>query len=433
MKVNKLLFLKITSGDCPKSEANKLFLRLKSYPCSTSWIPRMPDKQTLNKVIRLVFLLLLILPLDLSAQPGLNNTIKIRVNDPAVTVDVDKPSAKEGEAVTLTLEGVSEGKEATVTVGREFGQSDVSVSDGSLSGTYIFTMPDYAVYIDVKVEATNVDILSYPLTVETPGAAAGKVSVTVTADGVTGDASTGYRAEAGQEMTVTLKTPLPTTFTLKKTEAFAPNGSWRWTDLSGNQTVTSLTFTMPATAVTVRFTMEEDTTPDVPDVPDTPDVPEVVYYAVTLPRVEGAATDPAAGNHPVESGNSFTFYVLLDAIYDQSVPVITTSDGQTITPRVSDGAYIVENVRDDVEIFIDGIRKNEATTNHTIGLPGLRLRAADGTVGIVSDCGCEATVYTFSGRVVYRLHLTGGSEQQFTLPRGAYILCAGKHTVKFNL
>ena len=445
MKVNKLLFLKITSSDLSESGTNKLYLPLKSYPRSTCEIPRMPDKQSLSNVFRLIFLLFLVLPLNLSAQPGLNNRVNSRVNDSEVTVKVDKPSAPTGETVTITLEGIPEGKKATVTVGEAFGQSDVSVSEDSDAGTYTFTMPDYAVYINVKIEAINTTIQSYPLTIETPGVADGKVTVTVEGSGVTGDAASGYRAEAGKEVTVTLKTPLADKLKLTKTEAFAPDGSWRWADLTGNLTATTLTFMMPATAVTVRFALEEDTTPDIPDVPDVPDVPdtpdipdvpdvpETVYYTVTLPRLEGAVTDPAAGNHQVESDDHFIFYLLLDAAYDQSVPVVTTGDGETLTPRVSDGAYIVKNVRSDMEISIDGIRRNAATANEAVGLSGWRLRTAGGMVSIVSDCDCEATVYTFGGRAVRRLHLTGGSEQQFTLPRGAYLLCAGKRILKFHL
>lgn len=430
MKVNKLLFLKITSSDLSESGTNKLYLPLKSYPRSTCEIPRMPDKQFLSNVFRLIFLLFLVLPLNLSAQPGLNNRVNSRINDSEVTVKVDKPSAPAGETVTITLEGIPEGKKAAVTVGKAFGQSDVSVSEDSNDGTYTFTMPDYVVYIDVAVQPVSTTPASYPLTIETPGVADGKVTVTVEGPGVTGDAASGYLAEAGKEVTVTLETPLPDKLKLTKTEAFAPDGSWRWADLSGSLTATALTFIMPATAVTVRFALEEDTTPDIPD---TPDIPETVYYTVILPRLEGAVTDPAAGDHQVESDDNFIFYLLLDAAYDQSEPTVTTDGGEILTPRVSDGAYIVKNVRGNVEIFIDGIRRNEATANEAVELSGWHLRTAGGTVSIVSDCDCRATVYTLGGRAVRRLHLTGGSEQRFTLPRGTYILCAGKRTVKFNL
>ena len=92
--------------------------------------------------------------------------------------------------------------------------------------------------------------------------------------------------------------------------------------------------------------------------PTPPPSPTPVYYTVSLPSVEGAATDPVAGSYEVESWSTFRFYLTLDADYSESQPVVTTSRGETLQPRTSDGAYLVKYVRTDVEIFIDGIVKN---------------------------------------------------------------------------
>lgn len=346
MRVNGLIVLGISLADSMGVRVEKLFLSLKSYLFSTRLLPCKPDEQAVFKRFRLFFLLFLFLPLYLKAQPGLENKVKIRMNDPEVMVSVDRPDATKGETVTLTIAAIPEGYQAVVTAGKIFGE-DESAWDLQLtafsSGTavFTFTMPEYAVYIDIKVEVKDSASQLYALTVETPGVAADQVSVTIEGGGVTGNASSGYRAEAGREVTVTLQTPLADRLTLTGTEAFAPDGSWRWVSLSGSRTATSLTFTMPAAAVTVRFSIWEDTTPPMPPIPP--------------------------------------------------------------------------------------------TANESAGLSGLSLCTVDGTVNIVSDRDYEAFVYTFGGRTVRRLRLVAGSEQQFTLPHGAYILRAGNRTVKFHL
>ncbi|WP_455633583.1 hypothetical protein, partial [Parabacteroides sp.] len=51
------------------------------------------------------------------AQPGFSGRIVVNVNDPAVTATVDKPTAAEGESVTLTLSGLGARQSAVVTAG----------------------------------------------------------------------------------------------------------------------------------------------------------------------------------------------------------------------------------------------------------------------------------------------------------------------------
>lgn len=299
MNVNELIHFCLASDSHTAMRANKLFLPLKNHRLSTCILLWMPDNKVIDRLIPLLFLLFLILPLNLKAQPGLDNTIKIRVNDPAVTVTVDKQSPSAGETVTISLQGVPAGKTATVTVGQTFDGTEVSLSNGSTVGTtYTFAMPAYPVYINVKIQSSATSPSSYPLTVETAGVAAGKVSVAVTGSNISGGASAGRQAEAGKEVTVTLQTPLASRLTLTKTEAFAPDGSWRWTSLSGNAAVTTLTFTMPSAAVTVRFTIHEDTPvdppvgpvdppvepdPEEPDIPVDPDDPATAIDPLTLP------------------------------------------------------------------------------------------------------------------------------------------------------
>lgn len=371
MNVNELIHFCLASDSHTAMRAKKPFLPSKNPRLSTCILLWMPDNKVTDRLIPLIFLLFLMLPLNLNAQPGLDNAINIRVNDPAVTVTVDNQSPKQGDQVTLTLQGVPEGKTATVTAGNTFGGTEVSVSEGSTPGTtYIFTMPDYPVYINVDIQSSATSPSSYPLTVETAGVAAGKVSVAVTGSNISGDASAGRQAEAGKKVTITLQTPLAPKLTLTKTEAFASDGSWRWTGLSGNAAVTTLTFTMPSTAVTVRFTIHEDTTPDPPVGP----------------------VDP-----PVEPDD----------------PVDPDPDP------------------DEPDIPVDP--DDPATAVDPIALPGLHIRTSAGTLRLIADYPGQATIYTFGGRMVAVFRLETGVEQQQALPRGAYILHSGNRSIKFTL
>ena len=325
----------------------------------------------------LISLLFLILPLYLNAQSGLGTRITTRVNNPAVTVNVDNLSAQSGAIVTFTLQGVPDGKIAVVKVINTTSNEEVSVSPKA-TNTYTITMPADPVYIDVDIQSsTTAPAAFYPLTVETAGVAAGKVSVDVKVNDVTINAPSDYQAEAGREVTVTLQTPLAPELTLTKTEAFAPDGSWRWTGLSGNAAVTTLTFTMPATAVTVRFTIYEDTTIDPPVGPVDPD-------------------DPAV-NPPVEPDDP------VDPDPDPDEP--------------------------DIPVEPD----DPATAVDPIALPGLHIRTSAGTLRLIADYPGQATIYTFSGQRVAALRLETGVERQQALPRGVYILRSGNRSIKFTL
>ena len=174
---------------------------------------------------------------------------------------------------------------------------------------------------------------------------------------------------------------------------------------------------------------ESDTPPEPVDPepvePDPPYVP--IYYSVYLPQVEGAATDPGPGEYDVESWSTFRFYLTLDTAYSQSQPIVTTDRGETLVPRTSDGAYLVKYVRTDVEIYIDGIEKNNPVANEPI-------RAADDLPQIWTErsllCVQTATaedvrVVTASGSLVLTFRSVPGLNRR-QLPTGIYIVQVGK-------
>ena len=165
-----------------------------------------------------------------------------------------------------------------------------------------------------------------------------------------------------------------------------------------------------------------------PDNPDpTPD-PTPVYYTVSLPAVEGATTDPAAGNYEVEAWDTFRFYLTLDKAYDQSVPVVTTDRGETITPRASDGAYLVKYIRSDVTISIIGIQKNTDVANATIEA-GVKVWTEPSALCLETDRTEEVRVITVSGSIVAVFDAKPGMNRRPLTP-GLYVVQTGRKVCK---
>ena len=186
--------------------------------------------------------------------------------------------------------------------------------------------------------------------------------------------------------------------------------------LSGNS------FRMPAYDVTVMAEFEGIPAPLPP-----------VYYTVTLPSVKGATTDPAPGDYEVESSENFRFYLTLDEDYNQSEPIVTTDRGETITPRSSDGAYIVKYIRNDVEIFIDGIVKNpDPVANETVDTGGIKIYAANGYLHIQAPQPEQVHIFAPNGRLL-KAFRTSGNEEQIALPKGIYLIRVTNQCVKVVL
>ena len=193
------------------------------------------------------------------------------------------------------------------------------------------------------------------------------------------------------------------------------SGTYRCRITVEKGSVSTTLLTLPATA----------TVNSIPD-PD----PEPTYYTVTLPSVEGATTDPVAGSYDVESSDNFRFYLTLDADYNQSVPVVTTSRGETITPRTSDGAYIVKYVRSDLVISIGGIVKNPPPVANAEIQSGTRIFTRDGSLFITTDRPARAQVFALTGQLIRSLDLSAGTTHVDPLTDGIYIVRLSDGTVQ---
>ena len=184
------------------------------------------------------------------------------------------------------------------------------------------------------------------------------------------------------------------------------------------------TGTTVTTTLTSFFTVTEKSTPLTPPVV----IPN--YYTVTLPAVEGATFSRATGETTVEEGTNFTFSITLDADYDQSVPVVTTSRGETIEPRAGDGRYVVRNIQEDVVITVTGIRRNDdPTANVAVTPDAVRLWTASGQLHISTPVAADLRIYAFDGSLLRSRRLPAG-ETTMEAPGGPCIVVVGEHRFK---
>lgn len=259
-----------------------------------------------------------------------------------------------------------------------------------------------------------------------------KVTGNASLDLSTGDAMPSDQTATGQ-VTLTAKPAVAEGADVSYQWQKQENGSW--TDVSNPYTRAAVAgspdFTTNISGTyRCRITVEKGsvsttllTLPATATVNSTPDPdPEPTYYTVTLPSVEGAATDPVAGSYDVESSDNFRFYLTLDADYNQSVPVVTTSRGETITPRTSDGAYIVKYVHSDLVISIGGIVKNPPPVANAEIQSGTRIFTRDGSLFITTDRPARAQVFALTGQLIRSLDLPAGTTRVDALATGVYIV-----------
>ena len=194
--------------------------------------------------------------------------------------------------------------------------------------------------------------------------------------------------------------------------------------LNGELKSAGSTSTTVTTTLSSFFTVTEKSTPP------TPPVVIPTYYTVTLPAVEGATFSRATGETTVEEGTNFTFSITLDADYDQSVPVVTTSRGETIEPRAGDGRYVVRDIQEDVVITVTGIRRNDdPTANAAVTPDAVRLWTASGQLHISTPASADLRIYAFDGNLLRSLRLPAG-ETVIETPGGPCIVVVGERRFK---
>lgn len=195
------------------------------------------------------------------------------------------------------------------------------------------------------------------------------------------------------------------------------------TDGGTTETITGTTFVMPAADVTVTTTFKVSSVPPVnpPVIPDDPDDPAPVRYTVTLPAVEGAATDPAAGSYEVESWGSFSFLLTLGEGYRKDSHPVVTARGETVTPNASTGKYIIPNVQSDITVGITGIVKDIATGNESLS-DGFHITTSGGLLLVTVPRATRLYLTDTSGRLILSRLLPAGDTRIDDLAAGVYLL-----------
>lgn len=204
------------------------------------------------------------------------------------------------------------------------------------------------------------------------------------------------------------------------------------TFISGEVYTVSSDITIAVTITEEKPEPTPDPEPDPTPKPD-PDPTPTVYHTVTLPQIEGATTDPVAGEYEVEAWSSFRFYLTLDEAYSQSSPIVTTDRSETITPRSSDGAYIIKYVRQPIAISIDGIIKNpDPVANETIDANSPKVWTKDSYLHLQTPQPETVFIYTFNGTLLKKLTNLSGNKTLW-LPQGNYIVLIGKERFKVQV
>ena len=198
--------------------------------------------------------------------------------------------------------------------------------------------------------------------------------------------------------------------------------SLSYTQLSDGATIsiTNKTFIMPESDVTVTATFKKTTVTPPPVGPIDPD-PTPVYYTVTLPAIEGVITDPTAGSFDIQAWDSFSFFLTLEEGYREGSAPVVTAGGKVITPRVSDGKYIVPNIHTDIKIEISGIVKDVATGNEPLP-SGFSVSTANGLLLITAPYPTRMYLTDTSGRLILTRQLPSGDTRITDLTSGIYIL-----------
>ena len=197
--------------------------------------------------------------------------------------------------------------------------------------------------------------------------------------------------------------------------------------IDGGQESDSYTIT-----VTVKKKNEEPDEPVNPPVEPEEPIEPTVYHTVTLPSVDGATTDPAAGDHKVEAWGSFRFRLTLDKDYDLSKPVVTTDYGAVIASQGEDGVYVINFVNRSFEIRIDGVVKNPDPVANAEIQSGIKVWANNRRLFIRTDRPEEVSVYTFSGQLQKKFRSEVG-DRFISLPSGTYIVLIGDKRFKVIL
>ncbi|WP_075558464.1 InlB B-repeat-containing protein [Parabacteroides timonensis] len=185
-----------------------------------------------------------------------------------------------------------------------------------------------------------------------------------------------------------------------------------YTQLSDGATIpiTNKRFVMPESDVTVTAMFKEKSVDPTP-----------VYYTITLPAIEGAITNPPADRHEVKERDDFGFYLAIEDGYRESSVPVVTADGDVITPRMSDGKYIIQYIREDINIEISGIIPDNDTANASLS-SGFGISTSDGILCVTVPYATRMYLTDTVGRLLLSRQLSVGDTYIEGFAVGVYVI-----------
>jgi len=153
-------------------------------------------------------------------------------------------------------------------------------------------------------------------------------------------------------------------------------------------------------------------------------------YPVTMPAVDGAVTDPAAGVHPVSYGEPFRFTIGLKDVNDlEDLKVFINDIELTPDPLRTQNApqqYTIDAVTGPVAIRIEGVNP---TGNMEISTNSFNIYVSDGILVAAPPSATRLSVYTVAGQLHTARTIPAGTTR-IALPQGVYIVHIGTEVHK---
>ncbi|MDH6311428.1 hypothetical protein M2137_000178 [Parabacteroides sp. PFB2-10] len=152
-------------------------------------------------------------------------------------------------------------------------------------------------------------------------------------------------------------------------------------------------------------------------------------YTVTMPEVEDAVTDMAAGDYSILYNSWFEFILAPNENYSLEYVTVYAND-EVLLPIVQtkeSSIYSIRKVKENTLIRIEGISPvANAVLNENINV---RVENEQLIVTNEGVDGIDVTVYSITGKNMGEIRALRGTES-FVLPRGVYIVRAGEMTTK---
>jgi len=163
--------------------------------------------------------------------------------------------------------------------------------------------------------------------------------------------------------------------------------------------------------------------------------PGAMIYTVELPEVEGLLWESGSSINRVYEGDQFEFRFSIEEGYDDSELKVTTDRGETLT-QLPSGAYVIENVRGDVKVSIEGIiREGSDPDPEEPGVSNTEVESTEKVYSEQSTLFIEVSeskpviVYTINGKTLLKQQVHEG-QNTFRLEDGIYIVRLGNTSYK---